>query len=107
MEVLKKRNEFKLASSGKKFVTPSFIFLEHNLEDKMHSSPKIGYTASKKIGTSVSRNKAKRRMRSVISDVFINYAKQDTNYVMIARKAILDYPYESLKSDLESLCKKI
>ena len=55
MEVLKKRNEFKLASSGKKFVTPSFIFLEHNLEDKMHSSPKIGYTASKKIGTSVHR----------------------------------------------------
>tara|TARA_B100001287_G_scaffold94974_1_gene79818 strand:+ start:559 stop:882 length:324 start_codon:yes stop_codon:yes gene_type:complete len=107
MEVLKKRNEFKLASSGKKFVTPSFILLQHNLEDKMHSNPKIGYTASKRIGTSVRRNKAKRRMRSAIADVFIDYAKPDTNYVMIARKAILDYPFETLKSDLENLCKKI
>tara|TARA_Y100001936_G_C15688875_1_gene464917 strand:- start:194 stop:517 length:324 start_codon:yes stop_codon:yes gene_type:complete len=107
MEVLKKRNEFKLASTGKKFVTPSFIFLKHKLGDKMHSNPKIGYTASKKIGTSVHRNKAKRKMRSAISDVFTNYAKPDTNYVMIARKAILDYPYESLRSDLENLCKKI
>ena len=107
MEVKKKSNEFKLASAGKKFVTPSFIFLKHKFVDKRGSNPKVGYTASKKIGSSVHRNKAKRRMRSVIAEVFIDYAKQDTNYVMIARKAILNYPYESLKSDLENLCKKI
>tara|TARA_B100000900_G_scaffold409519_1_gene425592 strand:- start:1476 stop:1790 length:315 start_codon:yes stop_codon:yes gene_type:complete len=103
MEVLRKRNEFKLASSGKKFVTPSFIFLKYELEDKIASNPKIGYTASRRIGTSVHRNKAKRRMRSAINDVFIDHAKQNTNYVMIARKAILNYPYELIKSDLKKI----
>ena len=63
METIKKRAEFIASSKGDKFVTPSFIFLKHKLNGDYVNDPKVGYTASKKIGGAVMRNRAKRRMR--------------------------------------------
>jgi len=71
METIKKRDEFIASSQGDKFVTPSFIFLKHKLNGSIKNDPKIGYTASKKIGGAVMRNRAKRRMRFLVKEVLL------------------------------------
>lgn len=101
MEHLTKRNDFIKASRGQKSVTPSFVLLKHMRDFSENSSPKIGYTASKKIGTAVIRNRAKRRLRSAAVETIFKKAEEHTNYVLIARKQLLEYPYADLINDLK------
>jgi ribonuclease P protein component len=101
MEHLTKRDDFIKASKGQKSVTPSFVILKHSRELSENASPKIGYTASKKIGTAVIRNRAKRRLRSAAVETIFKKAENHTNYVLIARKQLLGYPYTRLINDLK------
>ncbi|MDG2187605.1 MAG: ribonuclease P protein component [Hyphomicrobiales bacterium] len=100
MEHLTKRAEFIEASKGEKFVTPSFVILKHSRSFSDNVTPKIGYTATKKIGTAVIRNRAKRRLRSAAMKIIYKNAQDHTNYVLIARKKLLKYPYKYLINDL-------
>ena len=68
LQTLKKRKEFVLSNKfAKKIFSKNFIIQKYtNLDDK-DASLKFGFTATKKIGNAVSRNRAKRRMRSLVS----------------------------------------
>ena len=103
METIKKRAEFIASSKGDKFVTPSFIFLKHKLNGAYVNDPKVGYTASKKIGGAVMRNRAKRRMRFLAKEILFDNAKPNTNYVIIARRKILEYPFSQMANDLKKI----
>ena len=60
---LKKRRDFpKIASLKKSRVCPAFILQVANSEESL---PRIGFTASKKIGGAVQRSRAKRRLRAL------------------------------------------
>ena len=62
---------------------------------------KVGFTATKKIGNAVVRNRAKRRMRSV----FYENAKdlKDGNYIFVAKQSLIDIPYKSLQKDFHKI----
>ncbi len=60
----------------------------------------IGFTASKKVGNAVARNRAKRRLRAAVSAVMPKYAAGGHDYVLIGRKATLQRPYADLLTDL-------
>ena len=47
----------------------------------------VGYTATKKIGNAVGRNRSKRRLRAVVREVLTTYALPHTDYVFIARNS--------------------
>ena len=58
----------------------------HNQD--LENSIGIGYTASKKIGNAVKRNKAKRIMRELARKIIIN-GKINSYYVLIAKSSLL------------------
>lgn len=60
----------------------------------------IGFTASKKVGNAVARNRAKRRLRAAVAAVMPSRAATDHDYVLIGRKATLQRPYQDLLADL-------
>ena len=60
----------------------------------------IGYTASKKIGNAVKRNKAKRIMRELARKILIN-GKINSYYVLIAKSSILEEKFEKLLLELK------
>ena len=66
---------------------------------------KNGFTASKKVGNAVYRNSAKRRLRAI----FLELSPQMTTgtYIFVAKEAIRDTSYESLKSDMQRALKKV
>ena len=65
----------------------------HNQD--LENSIGIGYTASKKIGNAVRRNKAKRIMRELARKIIIN-GKINSYYVLIAKTSLLKEKFDKL-----------
>jgi ribonuclease P protein component len=61
---------------------------------------RIGYTASKKVGNAVQRNRARRRLRAVANDVLTLKGEAGTDYVLIARNTTAQRTYDELLADL-------
>ena len=103
MVSLTQRQQFlHVAEQGQKIVTKGLIL--QALPYREGSAVRVGITASKKIGNAVNRNKAKRRLRSLIREVLFaqQEAWQETSYdyVLIARRDINKREYTALKKDL-------
>jgi len=67
----------------------------------------VGFTASKKVGNAVERNRARRRLRSAVDAVMPRHAKDAHDYVVIARAQTVRRPYGSLLEDLASALKRL
>ncbi len=61
---------------------------------------RLGFTASRKVGGAVQRNRAKRRLRAAAQAILPLQAHERTDYVLIARPATLTRPFEDLLKDL-------
>jgi ribonuclease P protein component len=64
---------------------------------------RIGFTATRKIGNAVTRNRAKRRLRAAASELLPLYGRERHDYVLIARTATTSRPFASLLDDLTDL----
>ncbi len=60
----------------------------------------VGYTASKKIGNAVKRNRAKRIMRELARKIIIN-GKINSYYVLIAKTSLLEEKFDKLLLELK------
>ena len=61
---------------------------------------RVGFTASRKIGGAVERNRAKRRLRAAAAAVLPLSGHERTDYVLVARPATLIRPFNDLLKDL-------
>ena len=101
--LIKKRPDFlHVTRNGHKVVKSGFV-LQAAVSRRFFLTPvyRIGYTASKKIGNAVCRNRAKRRLRAVCRDLLPFEAVAGYDYVIIARHAALDIPYKKLYKELK------
>lgn len=67
----------------------------------------IGFTASKKVGGAVERNRAKRRLRALAREILAGGARAGQDYVLIARSETPRRPYALLRRDLISALKRL
>ncbi|MGC6473041.1 MAG: ribonuclease P protein component [Candidatus Puniceispirillaceae bacterium] len=99
---LQKRGDFlRLQHRGVKQVMPAFILQAGPAPDSL-SHIRIGYTASKKIGNAVCRNRAKRRLRALAALALVPAARPNMDYVLIARHKILRAGFAQLEAELRS-----
>ena len=67
----------------------------------------IGLTVTKKIGGSVVRNRARRRLREALRLVLPGPARPGHDYVVVARPPALTCPFEHLQRDLAGALEQI
>ncbi len=110
---LKKRAEFiKMTQHSHAIVMSAFIvqIYPSSLLDKDQISKdfiRVGFTASKKIGSAVNRNYAKRRLKEASRKLLPLYGMAGYDYVFIARKRICAYNWSRLIKDMKSVLQKL
>jgi ribonuclease P protein component len=97
-KTIKKRAEFlRVSKEGVRIKTNSFIALCCKNNEKI---PLVGYTASRKIGKAVVRNKAKRRLRSLVREFEAKF-NPGCSFVFIAKSGTAVARFSDLRSDFE------
>lgn len=67
----------------------------------------VGFTCSKKVGNSVARNRARRRLKAAVDEVFPSLARSGLDYVVIGRQETVTRPYSLLLQDLRTALKRV
>jgi ribonuclease P protein component len=97
--VIRMRADFLRAASARRQGTDGFMV---QARDRGDGQPmRVGFTASKKVGNAVTRNRAKRRLRALAHDVLRAAGRPGWDYVLVARpQATVCRDFALLKDDL-------
>ena len=99
---LKRRPEFlAVAASRRRWVAPGLILqAARRPEDStLPPAPRIGFTASRKVGIAVERNRARRRLKAAAEQVLPLHGAPGFDYVAIARSETVKRPFADLVAD--------
>ncbi len=113
---LKRRAEFlRVAASRRQSVMPGLILqalkrpmdMTAMVKAGTSDAPRVGFTASRKVGIAVARNRARRRLRAAADRVMPLHAAGGHDYVLIARTLTIKRPFSDLLVDLEAALKQV
>lgn len=110
LDRLKKRADFlRVAAQKRKWAAPGLILQAAPATgtELQADSIRVGFTVSKKVGNSVCRNRARRRLKAAVDEIFPDHARLDLDYVVIGRRETLDRPYSLLLQDLLTALKRV
>ena len=96
---LKKRSEFLHVRAGKYKARGGLVIQVNDTSAASSAAMRAGFTATKKIGNAVIRNRAKRRMREIARALLPQLGQKGKDYVFIARDTTASRPYEALLDD--------
>ena len=99
---IKKRATFVHIRDKGVFIRGKNINVQKLLNQELDGKIGVGYTATKRIGNAVKRNKAKRIMRELAKKILIK-GKTNSYYVLIAKLSILDTKFKTLLEEMESI----
>ena len=99
---IKKRATFVHVRDNGVFIRSNNLNVQKLINQDLDNKIGVGYTATKKIGNAVKRNKAKRIMRELAKKILIK-CKRNTYYVLIAKTSILDTKFIDLLEELDKV----
>jgi ribonuclease P protein component len=101
IERLKKRPDF-LACAQAPSCARGAVVVQARPRGDAQPTVRAGFTATKRIGGAVERNKAKRRMREAARLLLPELARPGCDYVFIARGGVTTRPWPRLLDDVKS-----
>jgi len=100
IERLRTRAQFLAVQSGARASRPT---LTVEAKRRAESGPiGLGFTASRKVGSAVLRNRARRRLREAARQLLPKHGLPGVDYVLVARQAAPDAPWPALLDDLQN-----
>jgi ribonuclease P protein component len=105
MERLKRRQDFIAAARALYAAMPGMVVQMRSRSDD--GPPRVGFTATKKIGNAVVRNRVKRRLRELARLRLEPLARPGHDYVLIGRAPTFTRRFSDLDIDLTSALKRL
>ena len=105
MERLKTRADFLRAARGIRRVEGAITLETCPTPEARPDRVRVGFTASKKVGNAVIRNRAKRRLRAAASQLLPLLGRPGHDYVLVARGTTVARPFPALLSDITTALK--
>ncbi len=100
-ETFKQRAEFlKLAARGRKLARPGFVL--QLLRQSGAAELRAGYTATKKLGNAVARNRARRRLKEAARLTFPSLDLAGVELVLVCRQDTATLPFATLCANLHA-----
>ena len=99
----KRRDFLRIAAAKRRWAQPGLVLQAAPAPDDAcldRDTIRVGFTATRKIGGAVVRNRARRRLRAAVRDVMTTQARGGLDYVLIARAGTAGRNYAALKDDL-------
>ncbi|MEM8985897.1 MAG: ribonuclease P protein component [Pseudomonadota bacterium] len=96
---LKKRADFLRAAKGARTGAPAFSLQRRERGDD-DPTIRVGFTATKKMGGAVVRNRMKRRLRAAADLILPVCGRPGCDYVLVARPDAAARPFHALLDDL-------
>ena len=103
LQTIRKRSTFIMMYEKGRIIQGKNFNVQFLEDQNLNSLIYVGFTATKKIGTAVKRNKAKRIMRELARKVITKYGKINMYYVLIAKPQIFEIPFQSQEIELIKL----
>ena len=100
LQTLKKRADFLRVRKGRYSAMPGLVLQARKQEGTREGLARFGFTATKKLGKAVVRNRIKRRLREAVRLIAPQKARTGYDYVLIGRQSTLKRPFSSLLHDL-------
>ncbi len=116
LETLKSRSNFLYVREGSKWIAPSLVLQARkrpcadtpdlNIQGSGAADllPRFGFTASKKVGNAVRRNRAKRRLREAVRQLALDKGAKPSqagyDYVLIARQDTIRLSFDDILQDM-------
>lgn len=102
---LKRRAEFlRVADARRKWAAPGLVL---QAAPAAEGEIKVGFTATKRLGGAVERNRAKRRLRAAAAKVVPAHAQPGHHLVLIGRSETLTRDFADLLDDLKTALAKL
>lgn len=106
--VLTKRADFLRASNARRQGTTGIHLQARRRAEGEAEGIRVGFTCSKKVGNSVARNRAKRRLREVARLVLPTEGRDGWDYVLVGRNTVTaELPFSELVNDLRRALAKV
>ena len=103
INILKESYDFERIIKNNKSYRNDYCYIY--IENKNNDEPyKFGISVSKKIGNAVTRNKYKRRIKSILDK---NSYNNSFNCILILRKTVLDSKFKDIEESITSDLKKL
>ena len=103
IKTISKRSTFVFIREKGKFIRGKAFNLQFLKDSNLDDIILVGFTATKKIGKSVKRNKAKRILRELARKVITKYGKINSYYVLIAKTQIFEIAFNTQEIELKKL----
>lgn len=105
MQRLRHRADFLAAATAIKAPAAGFVLQSRNRGDG--GSIRVGFTVSRKVGNSVVRNRARRRLREVVRLADPAWMAAGHDYVIVGRAGALTLPFARIREDFRTALQRV
>lgn len=114
-ETLKRRTDFLRAARGRKAVRPTLVLqctprsrsTSRSDDGASSAIPRVGFTATRKLGGAVTRNRVKRRLREAVRAIPDDCIRPDRDYVLIGRGRTCSASFATIVDDLRTALRAV
>lgn len=110
VERIRQRSDFLRAARARRRVTPGFILQARprGSDEPNGGLIRVGFTCSRKVGGSVARNRARRRLREIARLELPGHGRPGWDYVLVGRKdTTATRDFETMRDELRRALRQL